>query len=492
MTLMGKLLERLWSPALAFALAAAPTSVSAEPGFHYDARTADVAAHWAARSTLGHAVMFSGMGKQLNLSLNQLDPVFKHAGYVARPAMPDMAMIGAIYAAGSPKFRMSPNYNKLPTLRWNAESFNRTLDPAAQAWTLIKITSPNFHQNFHTTKSDRRVALLMLPQAKALAVALADLKRDDRLFAARGHDGRWSAPKPADQAIALWAISNLILAATSDARDYWHRAYRDLVDADDYRGLAEAAYAAGHRLPPKTAADRALAIEALGRYALATQDPVMRKRAIALARGYADALRDTSSTELTDLALAVYGLVEAGRLFDDRRYADAAARLFSNRILPRWENKTGVFLPLNATGAVGYSPDILGALAAALNAMRWYGPKPLAQKAEAIYPRLLETILVSAGMLQSSPLALVGTSDRKKYPAAVFAHPDLPTPAKAGLAPVFAARVVLDNGRWRVADRRFVTAPAMFLANMLVMRRDGEADAFLPLEGLTVLRVGRQ
>lgn len=478
----------LWGAALAATLAATPFSVSAESSFHYDARTADIAAYWAARSTLGHAVMFSGMGKRLTLSLGQQDAIFKHAGYVARPAMPDMAMVGAIWAAGSPRFVARPDYARLLSLRWNAKSFNRTLDPAAQAWTLIKITSPNFHQSFHTTKSDRRIALLMLPQAKALAIALAGLKRDDGLFAARGPDGRWSKPTPADQAVALWAVSNLILAATGDASDYWHKAYRDLVDADDYRGLAEAAYAAGHRLPPKTTVERALAIEALGRYALATRDAVERKRALALARMYADALRTVQDGNLSSLGLAIYGLVEANRLSGGSAYSDTAAKLFRDRLLPRWDDAAGVFRQQDTTTKLTYTPSKLAALAAALNAMRWYGPKPLAEKAKAIYPRLLETILVSAGMLQASPLALVGGNDRKKYPAAVFAHPDLPTPAEAGVAPVFAARVVLDKGRWHVADRRFVTAPAMVLANMLVMRRDGEADPFLPGDRLKALQ----
>ncbi len=466
----------------------AATTVRAQTEFRYDSRTVDIAAHWAARSTLAHAVMFSGMGRRLDLSMSQRDYILRHAGYVARPAMPDMAMIGAIYAAGSPKFLRPPDYGKPITLRWDPKRFDRTLDPAAQAWTLIKIASPNFHRAFHTNKGDRRIALLMLPQAAALTITLAELKRKDGRFAARDSAGRWSEPKPVDQALALWAVSNLMLAATGDAPDYWHRAYRDLVDADDYRGLAEAAYAAGHRLPPKTAAGRAIAIEALGRYALATRDPVKRKRALALARVHADALRAKDGGSLSALGLGVYGLVEASRLLDDKSYLDAAANLFRERLLPRWDEQEQVFRPDHASGPLVYTPSTLAALAAGLNAMRWHGPQPLADQAEAIYPRLLETILVRAGMLQASPLALIGADDRKRYPAAVFAHPDLPAPAKTGLAPVFAARVVLDKGRWRVADRRFVTAQAMFLANMLVMRRDGEADLFLPSDRLIALR----
>ncbi|MGH6959518.1 MAG: hypothetical protein ACREE7_03455, partial [Dongiaceae bacterium] len=73
-------------------------------------------------------------------------------------------------------------------------------------------------------------------------------------------------------------------------------------------------------------------------------------------------------------------------------------------------------------------------------------------------------------------------------PDATFAHPALPAPERARLAPVFAGEVVHENGTWRVTERRFRTAEAMFLANMLVMPREGEADAFLPADRLATLK----
>src|SRR3546814_11157331 len=101
---------------------------------------------------------------------------------------------------------------------------------------LIKITSPEFHLNFHDDKADKRIALMMLPQAQAQARVLEETLVNDRgLFAARRPDGTFAEPRAGDQAVVLWGISNLILAATSERDDYWHKAYRELIEDGDYR-----------------------------------------------------------------------------------------------------------------------------------------------------------------------------------------------------------------------------------------------------------------
>lgn len=470
---------------LVMATAAGTAAERADDDVHYRSDTVDIAAHWAARATLANAVMFSGLGESLSVSMSTADDILKHAGYVARPAMPDMATVGAVYAAGDPTFMQTPDLSDLRTLRWDPGSFDRTLEPAAQAWALIKITSPGFHLNFHDNKADKRIALMMLPQAEALAGVLAKRLLTDRgLFAARAPDGTFAEPRARDQAVVLWGVSNLILAATSAREDYWHTAYRALVDADDYRKLADRAFAAVEQLPPETAGDRALAVEALGRYALAANDKQRREKALTLARRHANALQKFQDLSLEDAALAVYGLVEAGRLLRDDRFAKAAAAAFETGLIPKWDDRLGAF----RTGEpVSYTPSTAAAVAAALNAMRRHGAGDLAKAANRLYPRFLETVLVDARLQLASPLPLVPARYREGRPDTAFAHPALPTPEKAGLAPVFAGEVVHENGTWRVSDRRFRTADAMFLANMLVMPHEGQADTFLPANRLESL-----
>jgi hypothetical protein len=457
--------------------------------FHYDASNADTAAHWAARSTLANAVMFSGLGEPLRLSMSTMDDLLKHAGYVTRPPMPNMALVGTVYAGGSPRYPRTPDFAKPATLVWDAASFDSTLDPAAHAWTLVKITSPNFHLLFHDRKEDRRAALVMLPQAKAQADTLwKRLRNKDGLFAARAPDGMYAAPEPVDQAAVLWGVSNLILAATSEADDYWHTAYRDLIDPDDYRALASSALAALRKLPPQDAQARAIAIAALGRYALAANTQDTRRQALALARDHANALRASTPEALEAVAFAIYGLIEAGRLAGEQTYGEAASRLFRNRLLPLWSEQPGVFLARANAGTATYTPERTGAIVAALNAIRWYGAEGAASQAAAIYPRFFETVLIRGRLLQSSPAPLVPAVYQEKEPAAHFAHPALPAPAEAGVSPVFASGITVDDGSWTVTDPMFRTGPALFLSNMLVKRHEGEADAFLPEQRLHDLR----
>jgi len=488
MTLLTRLprVSRTLAAGVALAAATSSAPAAASDDFHYGPDTIDIAAHWAARATLANALMFSGLGEPLSISMSATDGILKHAGYVTRPPMPDMATVGAVYAAGDPRLTQTADFSDLRTLRWDPELFDRTIEPAAQAWALIKITSPEFHLNFHDDKADERVALMMLPQAQAQARVLEKtLVNDQRLFAARRPDGTFAGPRAGDQAVVLWGVSNLILAATSSRDDYWHKAWRDLIDADDYRELADRALSAVEQLPPESPADRALAIEALGRYALSTENTERRKAALTMARSHADALRQLTQASLSDAALAVYGLTEAGRLLGEDHYAKAAAALFERVLLPKWDDRLGAFA---SNGATAYTPATTAAVVAALNAMRWHGPVDLAERATELYPRFLETILVRAGLQLASPLPLVPAQYRKDRPDAAFAHHALPAPTKVGLAPVFAGEVIHENGTWRVSDRRFRTAEAMLLANMLAMPRDGQADPFLPADRLSSLQ----
>lgn len=484
-------LATLKHTAAAVVLTAVPLAAAApatEPDdFRYDADNVDVAAHWAARSTLANAVMFSGLGEPFEVAMTELDTILKHAGYTLRPPMPDMAMVGAIYAAGDPAFAATPDFGEPKTLRWDGASFDRTLDPEAQAWSIVKMAAPEFHLNYHASRDERRVALMMLPQARAQAESLAQrLRQPDGLFAVRSPEGEFGEPRPGQQAAVLWAAANLALAATSKRDDYWHKAARDLLDPNLGRALGDAALAAVEALPPDTPADRAIAIQALGRYAMATDDGDKRKRALDLAREHAETLKAGTGDVLEDLGFAVYGLVESGRLLEDGAYREAAVELFGSRLAPLWNEQARTFP--SPDGTVAYGPRTLAALAAGLNALRWHGPDEAAAEADRLYPQLFETVLVEAGMLLSSPLPLVPQAYLDREPAAHFAHPALPKPEEAGLAPVFAAEVRLADGAWSVADRTFRSADGLLLANMLVKPHEGQADAFLPEDRLAVLR----
>ncbi|MFV2038553.1 MAG: hypothetical protein ACC646_13270, partial [Paracoccaceae bacterium] len=325
-----------------------------------------------------------------------------------------------------------------------------------------------------------------IPQARAQLKTLDRRLLDGGLFAPLASDGTFGPATALDQAAVLWASASLISAATSEAQDYWHRAFADLTDPDDSRVVAGRAFAAISALPAQGAAARAITIEALGRYAAVAQDAAVKTQALKLARQHADALVAGDPTSLQDVALSIYGLVEAGRLLDDQNYIDTAMQVFRRDLMARWSDTAGVFVAPDGTAA--YTPQTIGAVIAALNAVRWYGPDDQAAVAAGLYPVFFENAIVRSGLLRASPRALVSAKYLESRPAESFAHPALPEPAEAGVAAVFAAGARFENGVWSVTNPIFETGPAMFLANMLALQTDGQADTFLTDDQLQSIR----
>jgi len=457
--------------------------------FHYDETNVRPAVYFTALSNLANAVMFSGLGEALVISPYERDEWLRRAGYVTRPAMPDMAAVGPVYAGAEPRFARASDFAVPRTLAWEQSSFDRTLDPGAQAWAMIKITSPEFHLQYHDLPDNKLAGLMMIPQARAQAQTLEKrLLNPAGLFAPLHANGTLGEPSPRDQIAVLWAASNIILAGMSGRDDYWHAAYRDLTDPDSYRGLSRKAFAAVRKLPPQTPAERGLAIEALGRFALATGDEEERANALALAREHADALKQGEATEIEDIAFAIYGLTEAGRLLAEPGYGQAAAAVFRDRLLPLWDDAASLFR--GGEEPMTYTPRLAGAVTAALGAMRWHGPEDLSARANALFPRFFENAVIRSRLLQASPLPLVAAPYLESESAEHFAHPALADAAQSRTAPVFASEVVYADGDWSVSDPTFRTGDALFLANMLAIRSDdGRSDIFL--DETLIVKLGR-
>ncbi|WP_291734399.1 hypothetical protein [Leisingera sp. F5] len=460
--------------------------VHAEEEFHYNENNVAPAVYFAALSNLANAVMFSGLGEALIVSPYERDEWLRRAGFVTRPAMPDMAAVGPLYAGAEPRFAEVPEFAAPATLAWDRSSFDWTLDPAAQAWAMIKITSPEFHLQFHDMPENKLAGLMMIPQARAQAQTLeARLTNGNRVFAPLTPDGAYAAAVPRDQIAVLWAASNMVLAGISGRGDYWHAAYRELTDPDSYRGLLEKAFAAVRTMPPETPGDRGLAIAVLARFAVATDDDTQHGEALALAREQAESLTGDPGTGIEDLALAVFGLTEAGRFLAEPAFAEDARDIFNDRLQPFWDDEAGLFR--QSAGAQSYGPRLAGAVVAALNAMRWHGETAEADRAAALFPRFFEAVIIRSGLMQASPLPLVAATYLEGVPPEHFAHPTLPT--ATALAPVFASEAIFEDGTWRISDPAFRTGDALFLANMLALRSgDGRSDLFLSDDLLAALR----
>lgn len=489
------------------------------------ATTADRQAYWFGRYAFVTTVMLSGLGPQFAPPPQMLQKMAPAAGLDPQDAsMPGMTMVAGVYAGGDPRLS-APDPADMATMRWDSSQMDKTLTPAAQGYTLLKITAKRFHLDYHESPMERFAAIMMIPQAKALVKLLERMLTEEGAFAPLGPDGR-PLPEQAtaqDQIAALWGLSSFFLAAADPGDDYFAKAYRKFVgmgggmmgtgqgqtpsqqpmpsgmimrlpvDGVDALDLMNQAFQAVHGLLDQalTPAEQALAIEALGWFAVASDvsrnalNRTLHGLALQDLQTLADRLAEAEKPALADRALAVYGLSEAARITGNPVYEQAALEAFSE-LEALWDSQAGVYATSEGAARYVYTPFTVGAVLAGLNAVRLFGPAEPARLAVQRFQTFFERAVIASGLMRATGYPMmVPPAYRKREPAAHFTHPSLKSPAAAGQAPVYASEVVYEDGRWTVTDGRFDAAQAMFLANMSVLPHGERTDGFLPLERLT-------
>jgi hypothetical protein len=451
-------------------------------------------AYWYSLYNVAHLTMFSGMGKIMKGGgMTGIIEWLKGGGVQKAELVKDMYMISSVYAEGDPHFTQEVDLDNKRSMGWDREKMDKTLDPSAQAFTIIKSVTKNFHRDYHETKDNQRIAIAMYPEAKEMAKLLTESMMDDRgLFVSVSPDGKKGKPAPFDQVSVLWAFSDL----ASVSSDPEAPPYND-GDLARWSGeMADKAFEATKTLPPESIIDMAIAIEALGRYAAATDDKALRKEALGLILLYAEALRRGSKKTVTQMGLSVYGLIEAFRVTGNPAFMKEALRIFNRDMESLWDEKAGIYTNFKRSKRQFYTPFDVGAVLAALNSVLWFtlpsyddplnsGPD-LAKKR---YVRFFENALFISGLQRASGISLVEKRYVDREPQIHFAHPSLPQPEEAGgkfgIAPVYASEVTFENGKWVITNENFNTKEAMFLANMSVILNRHQADCFIPVERLT-------
>ncbi len=416
----------------------------------------------------------------------------KGGGVQKAELVKDMHMISSVYKEGDPHFTQPVDLEKKKSMGWNREKMDKTLDPSAHAFTIIKSVTKNFHRDYHETKDNQRVAIAMYPEAKEMAKLLADEMMDDRgLFGSIAPDGNKGKPVAFDQLSVLWAFSDLALASS----DPEIPPYNDSDMAQWSRKMADAAFEAIKALPPESVIDKAIAIEALGRYGAATDDRNLRKEALGLISRYGEDLRKAPKNTITEMGLSVYGLIEAYRVTGNSSFQKEALRVFNKRMESLWDEEVGVYANSAGSRRYFYAPFDVGAVLAGLNSIIWFAvpsyDDPLnsgTDLAKKRYVKFFENAVVISGMQRASGIVLVEKRYLDREPLIHFIHPSLPQPEEAGgkfgVAPVYASEVVFEDGKWTVTNEKFNTRDAMFLANMSVILNRHQADCFIPLERL--------
>jgi hypothetical protein len=451
-------------------------------------------AYWYSLYNVAHLTMFSGLGRVMERGgMSGLIDWLKGGGVQKAELMSKMKMISSVYRAGDPHFVQKVDPEDPKTMGWDRSKMDKTLDPSAHAFTIIKSVAKNFHRDYHETKQNQRVAIAMYPEAKEMARALAQPMRDkDGFFVQVSPRGVRSEPKSLDQASALWAFSDLVLVALDPELPPYH----DHKLADWAARMADEAFVAVLKLPPRTAAEIGIAIEALGRYSAASVSRDARSKALSMIGKLAERLRQIKRSDITEMGLSVYALIEASRITGEFGFKKEALKIFNEEMEPLWDDEAGVYANSSGVPEYVYTPFDVGAVLAALNSIIWFTMPPYERPQEAgpslargRYVRFFENSVVISGMQLSSDLSLVERLYLKRESRIRFTHPAIPDMQAAGgsygAAPVYASRVRYSNGEWSVVDGRFNTRDAMFLAVMSVLLNRHDVDAFVPLGRLT-------
>lgn len=260
--------------------------------------------------------------------------------------------------------------------------------------------------------------------------------------------------------------------------------------------MADEAFKATIYLPPKSIEEKALAIEAYGRYAAATENSRQRRESLSSIKELAHQIVKSNPKTIRQMGLSVYGLIDAYRLSGLYDFLNRALEIFDRDMEALWDEKAGVYATSPGTKRYIYTPFDVGAVLAGLNSILWFtlpsydkpfnsGPD-LAKKR---YVRFFENAVVISGMQEASGVALVEHIYLESEPSINFTHPALPLPEKAGgrfgTAPVYASEVTYENRDWKVTNRRFRTRDAMFLAIISVLLNRSQIDCFVSIERLT-------
>ncbi len=489
------------------------------PGEGPTPTTADYQAYWFGRYNFVTLVMLSGMGPELTPTPQMIEKMAPMAELDPKDAsMKGMHMVAGVYAGGDPRLPQRPDPMDMATMRWDEAKMDKTLTPAAQGYTLLKITAKGFHLAYHESPSEKFAAIMMIPQAKAIVKLLARMQTESGAFAPLGPDGKLLPGKATaqDQIAVLWGLASFFLAVTDSSENYFAKAYHMLagmgdmvgmgsmqmnmpsmimslpVDEVDALDLMNQGLQAVHSLldQPLSAAEQALAIEALGWFMVASDlsrnalNRTLRELALQDINTLADLLIRSEKPTLVDRALAVYGLVEASRLTGKAVHAQAALEAF-RQMEQLWDAQAGVYASAEGAQRYGYTPFTVGAVLAGLNAMRLFGPRLEAELATERFETFFENAVIRSGLMQATGYPMmVPEHYRKREPIEHFTTAALKTPKESGKASVYASEVVYENGQWQVTNPRFDTAQAMFLANMSVLLHEETTDGFTPLRRL--------
>jgi hypothetical protein len=442
--------------------------------------------YWYSRYNLGNLAMMSGLGvpfmpdmKDVQAMVMAVDQGPAEGEHVAMPK--NAALLKAVYAGGSPALvnGFDGDPMNLANWRWDTNRMDTTITTSAQAQTIIKEVewaklfnnaswAGKVTDNFGAM--DRFKGVALFAEAKMqVQFALSEMLNSEGLFVAgiRHLDGKTTVvdgtAKPADQFQMLQALADLHHVLHNP------EAYNGVyADEAFHQVVTQAADDLFRRLSPQRPEglrELSLGAQALVWYAAITHDAGLQQRALDQLRAYGELLVKAPRKDAIDRAVAVRGLVEAGRVLGDDKYLKAAAKDFQE-MASDYHAALGYFRSKSKL-TIWEVGDVIGAL----NALSRHGrPEVDTAKVTPILVGFFEAAVNRSGLMQAAPPKEMEASpfELKRVSNPMwFAYPTIPTPDKAGLAPVDASEIAMDEqaGRWVVTNGYYDTAGSMHASN---------------------------
>lgn len=383
----------------------------------------------------------------------------------------------APFRAALPEFAQPPDPERPESLRWSPQEMDRTVTLEALGYAVLaELGWAARLEQLLRVQSDsaalRREAQLLRILARASAeFAERKLRRPDGLYR---EELRWwrdlplpEGPPPWRGQLAwLWALSAL---TALDAQN--------LEGEPSARERAEALFKLlDERLPWEelTVREASLAVKALAWFAAATRDPSLSAQASQRVAELAERLIQLSGTTLApaDRAAVIGGLLYAYTLTEDARYRLEALNAW-DELRAGWDEDLGLFRPDPRGQSFELTLEEIGELLSAFHTLITALDD---EEAKRLYVPFFET-LKAAGVQRAEGPEAGGGLDGDPVPDV----------REAGVPPVLVAAVRYDpDSGWQVSDRSFLTAPALYAANVWLWlgRFRGEGFAGPPSFGL--------
>jgi len=413
----------------------------------------------------------------------------------------------AVFRSGDPLLMRDFDQCDLGTWRWSPDTFDRTLVPQAQGWTVIAEIECakwlGFAGHSEATAGEpcawwRALGTLLWATARGqLDFAWKNMRDDRGLFVAATDSATLKPTDPsndlADQACMLWACSDAASLAGRDDSTYCSDNSRDeLFHCADalFQAIAEHKKDLLRASSGKVRAE-STTISALTWYASTTEARDLKARCFWILRDLADDLvkaqdaNEMVGNTIMDAAAALRALIEAFRVTRLRTYAECATKIFAF-IESQWSARDGVYSATPMASEITYNADDIGVILGALNASRLFLRDGIDR--ETAGERMLiffHRTVNYAGLQMSMPGAsfLPGWF-REHEPVTHFRHDSIPLPTQAGgrfgTAPVLAGELGYDPHMQVWSRRMIFDAPAAMRAVCEMLWMNSEAIPGFP------------